>query len=380
MPQPISRNEFLRLLAVAPAALGGTARAAQAPATVSRSERFAERILQDTAAAMLSFGVYIGDRLGIYTAMQAAGPATLQELARKTSLNERYLKEWLGLLVTARYLDYQPASGKYALPPEHATVLCDENSPLFMAGYVESLASVFVTQKVLEGFRGGTGPASADYLGEYWEGIERSTAPDYKNFLTQVFLPAMPGVVERLKNGGTALDLGCGGGVAPVAIAKAYPQAQVFGFEVFAPAIEKARANADREGVSSHVRFEVYDGVTLPPNRFDLITIFWSLHHVVDPVKLLTSVRGALTRGGTFLVLEANVAEKLEDNINTWGNWLYGASMFDCAVTSAAEGGPAYGALMKGSEVQQLAQKAGFTHFRRLAVENRFDALYEIKA
>jgi ubiquinone/menaquinone biosynthesis C-methylase UbiE len=377
---PITRNEFLRLVVAAPAALAGTARATQASASVSRSEQFAERILQDTAAAMLSFGVYIGDRLGIYTAMKAAGPSTLQELAQKTGLNQRYLKEWLGLMVTARYLDYEPTSGNYSLPPEHATVLCEANSPLFMAGYVESLASVFVTPKVMQGFRGGKGPDSADYLPEYWEGIERSTAPDYRNFLTQVFLPAMPAVAERLRDGGTALDLGCGGGVASIAIAKAYPRAQIFGFDVFAPAVERARANASKEGVSSHVQFDVYDGVSLPSNRFDLITLFWSLHHVVDPVKLLTSVRGALTRGGTFLVLEANVAEKLEDNINTWGNWLYGASMFDCAVTSAAEGGPAYGALMKVSEVRQLARKAGFTHFRRLPVENRWDALYEIKA
>jgi 2-polyprenyl-3-methyl-5-hydroxy-6-metoxy-1,4-benzoquinol methylase len=377
---PITRSEFLRLLVASPAALAGAARAAQVSATVPRCEQFADRILQDTAAAMLSFGVYMGDRLGIYASMKGAGPATLQELARKTGLNQRYLKEWLGLMVTARYLDYEPTRGNYSLPPEHATVLCDEKSPLFMAGYVESLASVFVTPKVMQGFRGGKGPASADFLPEYWEGIERSTAPDYRNFLTQVFLPAVPEVNERLKNGGTALDLGCGGGVASIAIAKAYPKAQVFGFDVFPPAIEKARENAAKEAVSSHARFEVYDGVSLPSSRFDLITLFWTLHHVVDPVKLLTSVRGALTRGGTLLVLEANVAEKLEDNINTWANWLYGASMFDCAVTSATEGGPAYGALMKESEVRELAHKAGFTHFRRLSVESRWDALYEIKA
>ncbi len=109
-------------------------------------------------------------------------------------------------------------------------MLCDENSPLSMAGFVESLACVFPVNQVIEGFRGGKGPLAENHPPEHWEGIERSTAPSYRNFLTQTYLPAMPDIVARLREGGAALDVGCGAGIVFVAIAKAYPKAEVFGF------------------------------------------------------------------------------------------------------------------------------------------------------
>ncbi len=344
------------------------------------ADKFAQRIMADTAAAMLSFGAYIGDRLGLYRTMAEAGPVTAAELASKTHFNERYLREWLALMATASYIVYDPKTSKYRVLREHVSVLCDENSPLFMGGFIECLACVFPINKIIEGFRGGKGPLSEDYPPEHWEGIERSTAPSYRNFLTQAYIPAMPDILARLQKGGAALDLGCGGGIASIAIAQAYPKAEVFGLDVFAPSIEKARKNAASSRLGSRVRFDTYDGITLPAERFDLVTIFYALHHLSDPVKVLASAGKALRSGGACLIMEANVPEKLEASIgHTYANWNYGESLFYCMSATLSEGGPGYGAAIKGSEIRMLGEKAGFKRIRRLPIQSSFDALYEFK-
>lgn len=377
------RKTFLKTAAAAAvASLACQVQPAPAGQTAPQgaAEKFADRILSDTAVAMLSFGAYIGDRLGIYRAMADAGPATVTALAARTRLRERYLREWLALMATAGYVKYDPKSSRYELPREYIEVLCDENSPLFMAGFIESLACVFPTSKVIDGFRGGKGPQSEDYPPEHWEGIERSTAPSYRNLLTKSYLPAMPDIAARLRQGGATLDLGCGGGVASIAIAKAFPKAEVFGYDVFAPSIEKAKKNATAAGLSARIRFETYDGIHLPADRFDLVTICYTVHHFKDPVKILESTGKSLRKGGSVLVMEANVPERIENSIgNTWANWNYGVSLFYCMSAVVTEGGPAYGAAIKESEIRTLAEKSGFRHFRRLPVNNPIDALYELK-
>ena len=250
-----------------------------------------------------------------------------------------------------------------------------------MGGFIELLACTFPINKVIEGFRGGKGPLAEDYPPEHWEGIERSTAPSYRNYLTQSYMPAMPDIVARLRKGGSALDLGCGGGLASIAIAQAYPNAEVFGFDVFAPSINKAKTNAEASGVGGRIRFDTYDGFTLPAGRFDLITVFYALHHLTDPVRVLVSARNALRKGGSLVIMEANIPEKLENSIgHTYANWNYGVSMFYCMSAVLAEGGPGYGAAIKGSEVRDLGEKAGFKTCRRLPIQSPFDAIYEFKA
>ena len=349
-------------------------------AEMGAADKFAERILSDTATAMLSFGAYIGDRLGIYRSMADAGPASVSELAARTRLNEQYLREWLALMATAGYVRYDAATSRYRLPREHAAVLCDENSPLFMGGFVELLACIFPTNKVIEGFRGGKGPVPEDYPPEHWEGIERSTAPSYRNFLTQAYIPAMPDIALRLHEGGAALDVGCGGGLACMAMAKAYPKAEVFGLDTFAPSIDRAKKNTASAGLGDRIRFGTYDGVTLPAERFDLVMLGYTVHHLTDPVRVLLSIGKALRKGGSLLIIEANVPETIQASIgNTYANWNHGVSLFYCMSEVLTEGGPGYGAAIKGSEIKMLGEKAGFAKIRRLPVESPFDALYEFK-
>src|SRR2546426_1971617 len=198
-------------------------------------EAFVERIVLDVGTAMRGALSYIGDRLGIFKAMADAGPVTPAELAEQTGLNERYLREWLGSMTTAEYVEYDTDSGKYLLPPEHALPLADEEFPFFTGGFLQMVVpTVTVAPKVAEAFKTGRGVTQEEYSPEMYEATERGTAPWYKHHLVQEWIPAMPDVEAKLEEGGSALDVGCGSGRAAITIAQAFPNAQVAGYDIHA--------------------------------------------------------------------------------------------------------------------------------------------------
>jgi ubiquinone/menaquinone biosynthesis C-methylase UbiE len=189
----------------------------------------------------------------------------------------------------------------------------------------------------------------------------------------------MPQVVEALNAGGTALDVGCGSGRAVIALANAYPKARLFGYDGHAGSVERARTNAKAAGVADRVTFETVDCTRLPSAQFDFIATFDVIHDSVDPVGLLKSIRGALKPDGTYLMVEVNVSNNLEDNINPMGRMMYSASTLYCMTVSLAHGGAGIGAMMGEPKARELAQSAGFTQFNRLPVKDAFSVLYELR-
>jgi SAM-dependent methyltransferases len=237
-----------------------------------------------------------------------------------------------------------------------------------------------VAPQVAEAFKSGGGVTQDQYLPDMYEAIERLTAPWYKHHLVQTWIPAMPGVQEKLEAGGSACDVGCGSGRAPITIAKAFAAAEVQGYDVHTGSIERARANAQAEGVAERVTFMVGDGAELPEHRFDLISTFDVVHDSVDPVGLMSAIRQALREDGTYLMLEMNASGDLEENRNPLGKFLYNVSTLYCMTTSLAHGGAGIGACMGQEKARELAYASGFTHFRRLPIEEPFSVLYELKA
>lgn len=342
---------------------------------------FAGQILSDIGTAVQGALSYIGDKLGMFKAMAAAdAPVTVEELAYKTGLNARYLREWLGAMTAARYVDYDPATARYFLPPEHAAVLADENNPFFLGGFIQqSVPLISVAPRVAEAFRTGGGVAQAAYPPELFEAMERTSAAIYKHQLIRRWLPAMPQVEEKLRAGGAALDVGCGSGRAAITIAQAFANARVFGFDAHAGSIERARANARAAGVGDRVKFEVVDCAQLPAHEFDFIATFDVVHDSVDPLGLMTSIRNALTSDGTYLLVEMNVSPNVNENINPLGKLMYSASTLYCLTTSLAHGGAGIGALMGEPKARELAARAGFLSFRRLPIRDPFSALFELR-
>jgi ubiquinone/menaquinone biosynthesis C-methylase UbiE len=344
-------------------------------------EAFVERVVLDVGTAMRGGLMYIGDRLGIFQALASSGPVTATELAGRTGLNERYLREWLGAMATAEYVEHDSARDTYFLPPEHALPLADEEFPFFTGGLLQMVVpTVAVAPQVAEAFKTGKGVTQDQYLPDMYEAIERLTAPWYKHHLVQTWIPAMPEVQEKLEAGGSACDVGCGSGRAAITIAKAFATAEVHGYDVHAGSIERARATVEAAGVADRVTFTVADGAELPEGRFDLISTFDVVHDSVDPVGLMTCIRQALREDGTYLMLEMNASGDVEENRNPLGKFLYNVSTLYCMTTSLAHGGAGIGACMGEHKARELAYAAGFTHFRKLPIEEPFSVLYELKA
>ncbi|ATB34152.1 methyltransferase domain-containing protein [Melittangium boletus] len=341
---------------------------------------FAERVISDVGASMHGALSYLGDRLGIFKAMAGAGPMTARELAEKTKLSERYLLEWLNAMVAARYVDYQRDGAKYHLPPEHAAVLANEESPAFMGGFLQvTVPVVSMAPRIGEAFRDAKGVSYADYNPEMAEVFERISAPQFKHKLVPHWIPAMPHVYEKLQAGGRVLDVGCGSGVAALTLARAFPKSQVAGIDYHQGSIDRANANAKAEGLSDRVTFSVENGTGLPADSFDLITSFAVVHDSVDPLGLMTAARKALSPTGSYLLVEDNVSSHVEENINPLGRAVYSLSTLYCITVSMAYGGAALGGAMGEGKTRELAEKAGFGSCQRLVVDDPFVALFELR-
>ena len=331
------------------------------PAPPGRTEKLVERVVADTTGAFTTAAVFMGDALGLFKAMAGAGAMSSAQLATRAGLNERYVLEWLRSVAASGYVDYQAASGKFELPAEHVPVLVDEDSPAFVMGLLQgAVPDIWMIPKLLTAFHTGKGIPYSEYPPETFASIERGTRPDYMNLLVPQWLPAVPGLVEKLKAGCSAADLGSGGGIASIQLAKAFPKVRAYGFEPYAPSVKRAAENARGAGLADRVSFATFDGVHVPGGPYGLITMNYALHHAGDHAGVLTSACRALDKDGVMLVVEYRRSERLEQDILTLRQVLYATSLTECMPTALAEGGPGYGTGIQASEMQRLAKLAGF--------------------
>jgi SAM-dependent methyltransferase len=341
---------------------------------------FSDQVADDMGRALLGALNYLGDRLGLFKTMSEMEEFTLEQLVTASGCNARLLEEWLKAMVAARYVEYRPDRGQYRLAPEHAAVLADEESPFFLAGWIETIVPmVLATPEVMKAFQTGK-PITPDiFHPDMWEGIERGTAPLYRHQLVQNWLPAMPDVVRKLQMGGSVVDVGCGGARGVISIAKAFPKAKVFGYDPYGPSIERARENARAAGVADRAEFVVGGAQDLPERKFDLVSAFWVVHHMNQPVKDMTAIRHSLAKDGSFLIMEDNISANVLENATPWGRFVYACSTLYCLHDSMANNGAGLGTLAE-PQAQKPAQQAGFGQFRRLPIEDPVIALYELKA
>ena len=356
-----------------------------APSTIApdldQALKFAFKVVGDLAAAMNTPLIYIGDRLGIFKAMADGKPVNSEELAQKTGLTERYLREWMKAMIAAEYLSYNPDTGRSSLSPEHALVLAKDGSPVFLMGAAQMIPDHYsIIPKITEAFRKGGGVPYTEYTHDTFEGTERLFETGYNNFLTSTWIPAMPAVLERLKSGAKVADVGCGRGKALLNMVKAFPKSKFVGYDNYAPNIAYANSLAQKEGIADRLRFEERSANLLPQSAdFDLILTCDCLHDMVSPETCARSIYGALKADGTWFCIEPNVRDKVEENINPLGKLFYSVSTLQCMTCSLAFGGAGYGAGMGEGNVRRVAQLAGFTQFKKLALENPFNQFFEIK-
>ena len=189
----------------------------------------------------------------------------------------------------------------------------------------------------------------------------------------------LPDVLDQLRGGARVADVGCGAGLAAVALAQAFPQVIIVGYDAHPPVVERARAAATAAGVADRVTFHVLDAAGGLPERFDVITTFDVVHDAVDPQRLLTAIHDALVPGGIHVCLEINCADRVEDNVGPVAALLYGFSVLYCMTTSLAHGGAGLGTLgLPPARLRRLAGRAGFARVRQVELDNPFNNLYEL--
>ena len=216
----------------------------------AKLNEFMGKAVADMGAAINTSLVILGDRLGLYKAMAGAGPMTSQEVATKTGTSERYVREWLSAQAAGGYVSFDAATGKFTLPDEQALALAVDNSPAFIPGAYQIIASTVLDEpKLREAFKSGAGVGWHEHNCNLFEGTERFFRPGYSAHLIKEWIPALDGADEKLKAGATVADVGCGFGVSTILMAQAYPKSKFIGFDYHAPSIEWARASAKKAGV-----------------------------------------------------------------------------------------------------------------------------------
>ena len=346
----------------------------------TRLNSFLGRMVGDMGATMSAALVIVGDKLGLYKAMAEAGPMDPAELARRTGTTERCVREWLAAQAASGYVAYEASTGTFHLEPEQAMVFAEEGSPAFLAGFFEvAEASFRAVPKVIDAFRSGRGVGWHEHHRCLFCGTERFFRTSYSHHLVGEWLPALDGVVEKLRRGAKVADVGCGHGASTILMAKEYSDSHFFGFDYHLPSIEQARLAAQTAGVADRVSFDVAAAKDFPASGYDLVTCFDCLHDMGDPVGAAGHIKAALKPDGTWLIVEPFAHDCLADNLNPVGRIYYAASTMICTQASLSQDvGLALGAQAGELRLREAVTTGGFSRFRR-ATETPFNLVLEAR-
>jgi SAM-dependent methyltransferase len=324
--------------------------------------------------------VGIGDKLGLYRALAKDGAQTPAELAKRTGTAERYVREWLCSQAAGGYVTYDPLNGKFLLSEEQAFTLADEDSPAFLPGMFQAaLAAVKAEDQITERFKTGEGLGWHEHDPDLFLGTERFFRPGYAANLIDLWIPALDGVAEKLKQGAVVADVGCGLGASTILMAKSYPKSRFFGFDYHDVSIDTAKARADDAGVGGRIQFAVAKAKDYPGVNYDFVTFFDCLHDMGDPVGAAAHVRRTLKNDGTWMIVEPFAGDRIQDNLHPIGRAFYGASTLLCTPASLSqEVGLALGAQAGEKRLQEVVSLGGFTRFRR-ATQTPFNMVFEAR-
>ncbi len=352
-----------------------------------RRDALAEQLFGSAIGALETLHVYLGRKLGLYDVLAQSGPVTADQLAERSGIHARYAREWLEQQAVSGVLDVvddtsEARSRTFVMPPGVAEAVCRPDS----ATLVSPLASMVVgiaeaMPAVLQAFRAGGGVAYEDYGVDIREGIADINRPGFVNSLASEWIPALPDIHARLQQPGSRVaDLGCGIGVSTLAIARGYPTAEVHGLDLDASSVEAARQAADDAGISARVSFSCRDAADPElAGRYDLVTLFETLHDMAHPVAALSAARRMLAPGGAVLVGDEKVAAAFTAPGDQMERFNYGWSALHCLAAAMTEtDSAATGTVIRESTVRDYANGAGFSTCTVLPIEHDFWRFYRL--
>ena len=364
------------------------ARATASEPDPDRLKLYSFAVFTKLEGALTAGMIHLGDRLGLYTAMRDAGePLTSVQLAERTGLAERWLREWAHNQAAAKLLSWaEGADGveRFSMTPEAVAVLSDPDHPAFGMGMFHRLPQTMQTlEPIAESFRTGIGLDYDAFGPEGAAGIERSFGPWYRNFLVPVALPALDGVVPRLEEGAKAIDIGCGAGIAVLTMAAQYPESTFDGYDISEHALARAESSRAEKGIAN-AGFHNARRELIPFDRsVDFVTTFDCIHDMTDPVGMMETIRSAIKDDGVWLLVDIKGRDSFAENIekNPMAPMMYGVSVMSCMSSALSEpGGAGLGTLgLPESLARTMTADAGFTRFRRLPIDHPVNAFYEVR-
>jgi len=345
----------------------------------TKLNEFIGKFVGDLGATIAAGGTVIGHKLGLYKAL-IGGPATAEKVAARTGTNPRYIAEWLRGQAAGGYVEYDPAGDSYSLTEEQAFVLTNPDGAVYAPGaFVLALGVLKANDRVVGNFRSGEGMGWHEHDEDVFVGCEQFFRPGYIANLVPNWLPALDGVVAKLRAVGKGADLGCGLGASTVLLAEAYPQSRFIGSDYHERSIELARKRAADAGVAHRVAFEVAPAAGFSGTGYDFISTFDCLHDMGDPLSAAKHIRSAIADDGTWMVVEPAAADDVAGNLNPVGRVYYNFSAQLCIPNALSQtGGYALGAQAGEAAIRRIATDAGFTSFRR-ATETPFNIVYEVR-
>jgi ubiquinone/menaquinone biosynthesis C-methylase UbiE len=330
----------------------------------AKAKDFANKLLTAVNNGSLCLMASIGHRTGLFDAMRDLPPSTSEEIARKANLNERYVREWLGAMVTAEVVEVDPTSTRYSLPPEHAAHLTRAvgvDNIAVWTQYIPLLAGV--EDEIVECFRKGGGVAYEKFP-RFHAVMAEDSGLFVMSSLESDVLPLVPGLSDRLAQGIRVLDIGCGSGRVMNRLAALYPSSRFVGMDLSPQAVATARDEASKKGLRNVEFVEVdltsFDR-TAEPEAFDLVTAFDAIHDQARPLNVLKGICRALRSDGTYLMKDIRGSSRVRNNIgHPVGTFLYTCSTMHCMTVSLAQGGEGVGAMWGEEMTRDYLQEAGF--------------------
>jgi SAM-dependent methyltransferase len=356
----------------------------QAP---SAAEQICYRVFSSGLGTAELINVHLGETLGLYRALSESGSQTSTELAERTNLDERYLREWLQGQAVAGYITAQggdPASARWAVADGVTEALVDETSPFYVGALAATVPVMGrVMPLLVEAFHTGRGVPYSAYGPEAVTVQAGLNRPSYVNSLAAEWIPAIPAVEQRLRDEthpARVADLGCGVGWSAIELAKAFPAIRVDGYDNDEASIAQARRNAAEHGVADRVDFEVRD-ITRPLERsgYDLVAFFECVHDLPYPANALRTARQAVASDGTVLVMDERAAEEFTAPGDEVERFFAAFSPLWCLPQGRVErDSEAPGTLLRPSTLREFALRAGYTDVEILPIENMFWRFYRL--
>ena len=336
----------------------------------AKAAAFGGQLIGMLNGAALTFMLSIGHRTGLFDTMAGMPRSTSEQIATKTGLDERYIREWLGAMVTGGIVAYDAANATYTLPPEHAASITRAAGPGNLAAFSQFFSEIgSVETGIVESFRNGGGVPYSQFP-RFQELMREESAQVFDATLLDVTLPLVPGLIDRLKSGIDVADVGCGAGHAINIMAKAFPNSRFTGYDFSDEGIARGRAEA-KDAAVANARFEVKDAATLDGSKqFDLITTFDSVHDQAKPRRVLKGIADALKPGGTFLCVDIAASSNLHENLeHPLAPFMYTVSTMHCMTVSLALGGEGLGTVWGEQKAKELMAEAGFKDIKVARVE-----------